>query len=67
MVNKKRNWNHPYGTPDSAKKIINILEQRKKEIMSPKVWWDHPKIRKSYSVSAYVKKWKNPLVPDYTI
>jgi UDP-N-acetylglucosamine 2-epimerase (non-hydrolysing) len=67
MVNKKRNWNHPYGTPDSAKKTIDVLEKRKKEIMSPKVWWDHPKIKKSYSVSAYVKKWKNPLVPDCTI
>lgn len=67
MVNKKRNWSHPYGTPDSAKKTIDVLEKRKKEITSPKVWWDHPKVRKSYSVSQYVKKWKNPLVPDCTI
>ena len=31
MVNKKRNWKHPYGTPDSAKKTIDVLEKRKKE------------------------------------
>ena len=67
MVNKRYNWKHPYGTPDSAKKTISVLEQRKREILAPKVWWDSPKIRKSYSVSSYVNKWKNPLVPDCTI
>ncbi|HEX5359120.1 MAG TPA: UDP-N-acetylglucosamine 2-epimerase (non-hydrolyzing) [Candidatus Nitrosotalea sp.] len=66
MVNKKRNWKHPYGTPDSAKKTIDVLEKRKKEIISPKVWWDHPQVRKSYSVSSYVNKWKNSLLPDCT-
>jgi len=66
MVNKKRNWNHPYGTPDSAKKTISILEKHKKEILSPKVWWDSPKIKKNYSISSYVNKWRNPLTPDST-
>jgi len=66
MVNRKTNWNNPYGTPDSANKTIEILEQKKKEILAPKIWWDHPKVRKSYSISSYVNKWKNPLVPDCT-
>ncbi|MHB8545767.1 MAG: non-hydrolyzing UDP-N-acetylglucosamine 2-epimerase [Nitrosotalea sp.] len=66
MVNRKTNWRNPYGTPDSAKKTIAVLEKRKREIMSPKIWWDHPKVRKSYSISSYVNKWKNPLLPDGT-
>lgn len=66
MVNKKTNWKNPYGKPDCARKIIDILEDREEEILSQKVWWDHPKIKKSYSISSYVKKWKNPLLPDAT-
>lgn len=66
MVNKKTNWKNPYGEPVCAKKTIAVLEDRTKEILSPKVWWDHPKIRKSYSISSYVNKWKNPLLPDAT-
>lgn len=66
MVNKKTNWKNPYGKPDCAKKIVNVLEDREKEILSPKIWWDHPKIKKSYSVSSYVNKWRNPLLPDAT-
>ena len=64
MVHRKANWKNPYGTPTSAKKTIEILEKKKKEILSPKVWWDSPKIKKSLSVSSYVNKWKNPLIPD---
>ena len=66
MVNKKTNWKNPYGKLNCAKKIINVLEGREKEILLPKVWWDHPKIKKSYSISSYVSKWKNPLSPDAT-
>jgi len=66
MVNRKTNWRNPYGKPESAKKTIKILEEMKKEILSPKVWWDHPKIKKSYSISSYQKKWKNELIPDGT-
>jgi len=64
MVNRKTNWKNPYGKPDSAKKTIEILEEKRKEILKPKVWWEHPKITKSYSISSNVKKWKNPLLPD---
>jgi UDP-N-acetylglucosamine 2-epimerase (non-hydrolysing) len=66
MVNKKTNWKNPYGRPVCAKKTMDVLENRVKEILSPKVWWDHPKIKKSYSISAYANKWKNPLLPDAT-
>ena len=66
MVNKKTNWKNPYGKPNCAKKTMDILEDRTKEILSPKVWWDHPKIKKSYSISSYANKWKNPLLPDAT-
>ena len=67
MINKKPNWKNPYGIPDSAEKTIKILEEKKKEIQSPKIWWDHPKIKKSNSISSYKNKWKNPLIPDETI
>ncbi len=66
MINRKANWKNPYGKPESAKKTIKILEERKKEILSPKVWWDHPKIKKTPSISSYLNKWKNPLYPDET-
>ena len=66
MVNKKTNWKHPYGKPTCAKKIISILEDHEKEILSPKVWWDHPKIKKNHSISPYIHKWKNPMLPDAT-
>jgi len=66
MINRKANWKNPYGKPESAKKTIKILEERKKEILSPKVWWDHPKIKKTLSISSYLNKWKNPLYPDET-
>ena len=66
MVNKKTNWKNPYGKPNCAKKTMDVLEDREKEILSPKVWWDHPKIKKSYSISSYANKWKNPLLPDAT-
>lgn len=66
MVNKKTNWKNPYGKPNCAKKTMDVLEDRMKEILSPKVWWDHPKIKKSYSISSYANKWKNPLLPDAT-
>lgn len=66
MVNKKTNWKNPYGKPNCAKKTMSILEDREKEILSPKVWWDHPKIKKSYSISSYANKWKNSLLPDAT-
>lgn len=64
MINRKPNWKNPYGKPDSAKKTIKILEGRKSEILKPKVWWDHPKVQKSYAISSYLNKWKNPLFPD---
>lgn len=64
MVNRKTNWRNPYGKPESAKKTIKILEEKKKDILSPKIWWDHPKIKKSHSISSYQKKWKNELIPD---
>jgi len=64
MINRKPNWKNPYGKPDSAKKTIKILEERKSEILKPKVWWDHPKVQKSYAISSYLNKWKNPLFPD---
>jgi hypothetical protein len=64
MVNRKTNWRNPYGKPESARKTIKILEEKKKEILAPKIWWDHPKIKKSYSISSYQKKWKNTLIPD---
>ena len=64
MVNKKQNWKNPYGKPECAKKIIKILESHTDEILSPKVWWDHPKIKRSSSVSPYLSQWKNPLLPD---
>lgn len=64
MVNRKPNWKNPYGKPESAKKIIKTLEERKKEILSPKIWWDHPKIEKNYSISSFHNKWKNVLLPD---
>lgn len=66
MINRKPNWKHPYGSPDAARKIVSVLEKHKKEILSPKVWWDSPKIKKSYSISSYLNKWKNPLMPDST-
>jgi len=64
MINRKPNWKNPYGKPDSAKKTIKILEEKKSEILKPKVWWDHPKVQKSYVISSYINKWKNPLYPD---
>ena len=64
MINRKPNWKNPYGKPNSAKKTIKILEERKSEILEPKVWWDHPKVQKSYAISSYLNKWKNPLFPD---
>ena len=66
MVNRKPNWKNPYGKPESAKKTLKILEEHKKEILSPKVWWDHPKIKKNYSISPYHYKWKSQLMPDET-
>lgn len=66
MVNKKPNWKNPYGKPQSAKKTIKILESRSNEILSPKVWWNHPKIEKNLSISEYQKSWKNKLLPDKT-
>jgi len=64
MINRKTNWKNPYGTPDSAKKTIHILEKRKHEILEPKVWWNHPKLSRNYSISSNVNKWKNHLIPD---
>ena len=64
MINRKTNWKNPYGTPDSAKKTIHILEKRKHEILEPKVWWNHPKLSRNYSISSNVNKWKNQLIPD---
>ncbi len=66
MVNRKTNWNNPYGKPECAKKTMDVLEKHESEILTPKTWWDSPKIKKSYSVSSYVSKWKNPLIPDST-
>ena len=67
MVNKKHAWKNPYGKPESAKKIIKILESHRDEILSPKVWWNHPKIEKNLSISEYQKSWKNKLLPDNTL
>jgi len=64
MLNRKPNWKNPYGKPNCAKKTIKILEDCQKEIMSPKVWWDHPKITKNHSISSFINQWKNPLFPD---
>jgi len=66
MVNKKHTWKNPYGKPESAKKTIKILESYRDEILSPKVWWNHPKIEKNLSISEYQKSWKNKLLPDKT-
>ncbi|MDE1861457.1 MAG: UDP-N-acetylglucosamine 2-epimerase (non-hydrolyzing) [Thaumarchaeota archaeon] len=66
MVNRKPIWKHPYGQPNSAEKIVGALEKRATEIRSPKVWWDSPRIKRSYSISSYVGRWKNPLMPDCT-
>jgi UDP-N-acetylglucosamine 2-epimerase (non-hydrolysing) len=66
MINRKPNWKNPYGKPDSAKKTIKILEEKKSEILKPKVWWNHPQVEKSFAISSYMKKWKNPLFPDDT-
>ena len=66
MVNKKHTWKNPYGKPESAKKTIKILESHRDEILSPKVWWNHPKIEKNLSISEYQKSWKNKLLPDKT-
>ena len=54
------------GSQPVQKKIISILEDHEKEILSPKVWWDHPKIKKNHSISSYIHKWKNPMLPDAT-
>ncbi|MFB5637520.1 MAG: non-hydrolyzing UDP-N-acetylglucosamine 2-epimerase [Nitrosarchaeum sp.] len=64
MVNRKPNWKNPYGKPDFSKKMVKILEKLDKEICSPKVWWDHPKINSSKSISEYKTKWKNSSIPD---
>jgi len=64
MVNRRRNWKNPYGGPGCAQKIVKTLQKHEKEILTPKVWWNHPKITKSYSISAYLHKWKNPYLPD---
>jgi len=64
MVNRKPNWKNPYGRPDFSKKMVKILEKLDDEICSPKVWWDHPKISTSKSISQYKTKWKNPSIPD---
>ena len=64
MVNKKPNWKNPYGKPDFSKKMVKVLEELDKEICSPKIWWDHPKISSSKSISQYKTKWKNQLIPD---
>lgn len=66
MVNRKTNWKNPYGRPECAKKTLDVLERHESEILAPKIWWDSPKISKSYSISSYVNKWKNPLMPDST-
>ena len=64
MVNRKSNWKNPYGRPDFSKKMVKILEKLDDEVCSPKVWWDHPKISTSKSISQYKTKWKNPSIPD---
>lgn len=66
MVNKKNDWKNPYGRPDSAEKTIKILEDKGREILKPKVWWNHPKAQKSLEVSQYRNKWEDPLFPDET-
>jgi len=64
MVNRKTTWKNPYGKPDFSKKMIKVLEKLDKEICSPKIWWDNPKINSSKSISQYKSKWKNPTSPD---
>lgn len=64
MVNRSPTWKNPYGKPDFSKKMSKILERLDKEICSPKVWWDHPKINSSKSISQYKTKWKNITSPD---
>lgn len=64
MVNRKTTWKNPYGKPDFSKKMIKVLEKLDKEICSPKVWWDHPKINSSKSISQYKSKWENSTSPD---
>jgi len=64
MVNKKPNWKNPYGKPDFSKKMVEVLNKLDKEICSPKIWWNHPKISSSKSISQYKTKWKNQLIPD---
>ncbi len=66
MVNRKTNWKNPYGKPNSAEKTISALESRSQEISTPKIWWDHPKINTSKSISAYKKRWNDQLYPDYS-
>ena len=66
MVNRKNNWKNPYGKPNSAEKTVKILEEKKREILKPKVWWDHPKVQKSHEVSLYKNRWRDPLLPDGT-
>ena len=66
MVNRKNNWKNPYGKPNSAEKTVKILEEKKREILKPKVWWDHPKVQKSHEVSLYKNRWRDPLLPDET-
>lgn len=66
MVNKKNIWKNPYGRPNSAEKTVKILEEKEKEILKPKVWWDHPKIQRGHEVSLYKNKWRDSLFPDGT-
>ena len=66
MVNRKNNWKNPYGKPNSAEKTVKILEEKEREILKPKVWWDHPKVQKSHEVSLYKNRWRDPLLPDGT-
>ena len=66
MVNKKNVWKNPYGRPNSAEKTVEILEKKEKEILKPKVWWDHPKVQRSHEISLYKNKWRDPLFPDGT-
>ena len=67
MINKKTNWRNPYGRPDSSKQMINVLQKLDKEICSPKIWWNHPKIESGYSISQYKTKWKKDMIPDEII
>ena len=53
-----------YSTGNFSKKMVKVLDKLDKEICSPKIWWDHPKIRSSKSISQYKTKWKNQLIPD---